>query len=68
MDFFQNTCLKKATIWRLKNSHSNDKRLEKLKASSYHMEQKTYVEASCIYNTLEKVFFAAATFEGLWVV
>ena len=41
----------------MKNSHSNDKRLEKLTASSYHMEQKTYVEASCIYNTHWKKYF-----------
>ena len=33
------------------------------------MEQKTFLEASYIYNihTREKYFFAAAAFEGLWV-
>ena len=35
------------------------------------MEQKTFIEASCIYSihTEENFFFfAAATFEGFWVV
>ena len=38
------------TIWRLKKSHSNDKVLEKITFSSYHVEQKTFMEANCIYN------------------
>ena len=42
--------LKKTTIWRFKKSHSNDKLLEKITSFSYHMEQKTFIEASCIYN------------------
>ena len=29
---------------------SNNKLLEKITSSSYHMEQKTFIEASCIYN------------------
>ena len=57
------------TIWWLKKPHSKDKILEKLTSSSYHMEQKTFIETSCIYNihTREK-FFAATAFEDLWVV
>ena len=35
---------------RLKKSHSNDKLLEKITSSSYHLEQNTFIEASCIYN------------------
>ena len=37
---------------------SNDKLLEKITSSNYHMEQKTFIEASCIYNihTGEKCF------------
>ena len=54
------------TIWRLKKSHSNDKLLEKITSSSYHMEQKTFIEASYIYNIhTGGKFFAAAAFEGL---
>ena len=41
---------KKTTTWRLKKSHSNDKLWEKITSSSYHMEQKTFIEAICIYN------------------
>ena len=41
---------KKTAIWRLKKSHGNDKLLEKITSSSYHMEQKTFIEARCIYN------------------
>ena len=54
------------TIWWLKKPHSKDKILEKLTSSSYHMEQKTFIETSCIYNihTREK-FFAATAFEDL---
>ena len=50
----------------LRKSHSNDKLLEK-RTSYYHMEQKTFIEASYIYNihTREKIFIAAAAFEGL---
>ena len=53
-------------MWRLKKSHSNDKLLEKITSSSYHMEQKTFIEASYIYNihTGGKLF-AADAFEGL---
>ena len=47
-------------------SHSNNKFLEKITSSSYHMEQKHSSKqvASRTY-TLEKDFFAAAIFEGL---
>ena len=66
MDFFQNTCCKEMTIWRLKKPRRNDKLLERIMSSSYHMEQKTFIEASCIYKILtgEKIF-CTATFEGL---
>ena len=37
-------------------------------ASSYHMERKTFIEASCKLYTLEKIFSLVATFEGLCVV
>ena len=33
-----------------KKSHSNEKLLEKITSSSYHMEQKTSIGASCTYN------------------
>ena len=48
----------KTTIWRLIKLHSNDKLLEKITSSSYHMEQKTFIEASYIYNvhTGENIF------------
>ena len=53
----------------MKKFHSNDKLLGKKTSSSYHMEQKAFVEASCMYNihTGENIF-AAATFEGLRVI
>ena len=39
---------------------------KKTVSSSYHMEEKTFIEASCINTyTLEKKVFAVATFEGL---
>ena len=41
---------KKTITWRLNKSHSNDKLSEKITSSSYHMDQKTFTEASCIYN------------------
>ena len=41
-DLFQNTCFKETTIWRLKNSHSNDKLLEKIVSFSYHIEEKIH--------------------------
>ena len=56
-------------IWRLKKFHSNDKHLKTITSSSYHMEQKTFTEASYIYNIhTGGKSFAAAAFEGLWVV
>ena len=63
---FKTLVSKEMTIWRLKKSHSNDKLLEKITSSSYHMEQKTFIEASYIYNIhTGGKFFAAAAFEGL---
>ena len=57
---------KKTTIWQLKKSQSNDKLLEKVTFSKYHMEQKTFIEASCIYNIhTERNFFVAAAFKTL---
>ena len=45
----------------------NDKFVWKIMTSSYHMEQKHSLKQviSMMY-TLEKDFFAAATFKGLW--
>ena len=52
----------------MKKSHSNNKLLEKITSSSYHMEQKTSKQdASITLQTGEK-FFAAAAFEVLGVV
>ena len=47
---FKTLISKKATIWRLKESQSNKKRLQKTMTSSYEMEQKTFIEASCVYH------------------
>ena len=57
---------KNSTIWRFKKSERNDKLLQNIMPSSYHMESKTFMETSCIHNidSGEK-FFATATFEGL---
>ena len=56
--------LKKTTIWRFKKSHSNDKLLEKITSFSYHMEQKTFIEANCINNihTREKLLKVCESF------
>ena len=60
------TIVSKKAILRLKKSHSNYKLLEKITSSSYHMEQKTFIEASCIYNIhTGKKNFAATVFGGL---
>ena len=41
-----------------KKSHSNEKLLEKITSSSYHMEQKTSIEVSCTHDThWRKSFF-----------
>ena len=62
---FKTLVSRKTAIWLLKKSHSNDKRLE-ITFSSYHMERKTFVEASCIYNIhTEGNFFVAAALKGL---
>ena len=62
---FKTLVSRKTTIWLLKKSHNNNKLLEKT-LSSYHMERKTFVEASCIYNIhTERIFFVAAAFKGL---
>ena len=55
---FKTLVSKKMTIWRLRKSRSNDKLLEKRTSSNYHMEQKTFIEASYIYNihTGENIF------------
>ena len=49
---------KMTAVWHLKKSHNNDKLLEKIMSSSYHIEQKAFIEASCIYkiHTGEKNF------------
>ena len=63
---FKTLVSKKTTIWWMKKSHSNDKLLEKITSSSYHMEQKhSLKQVASITYTLEKRIFAAADFEGL---
>ena len=47
---FKTLVSKKTAIRQLKKSYCNDKLWEKITSSSYHMEQKTFIEASCIYN------------------
>ena len=47
---FKTLVSKKTTIWWLKKSDSNDKLWEKITSSSYHMEQKKFMEAGYIYN------------------
>ena len=47
---FKTLVPKKTTIWRVKKTHRNDKLLEKITSSNCQMEQKTFIEASCIYN------------------
>ena len=50
----------------LNKCHSNDKLLENITSSRYHKEQKTFIEASCIYNIrAEDKFVAPAVFENL---
>ena len=50
----------------LNKCHSNDKLLKKITSSRYHMEQKTFIEASYIYNIrTEDKFVAPAVFENL---
>ena len=68
MDLFQNTCFKENNNMVVENltvmtkSRSNDKSLEKT-FSSYYMEQKTFMEASCIYNIhSEGNFFCSCCF------
>ena len=68
MDFFEKLASKKATIRRLKKSHSNNKLLEKITSSSYHMEQKTSKQDASITLQSGEKFFAAAAFEVLGVV
>ena len=60
---FKTLISNKTTIWRLKKSHSNNKFLEKITSSSYHMEQKHSSKqvASRTY-TLEKDFFCGCYF------
>ena len=60
---FKTLVSKKETVWCLKKSHSNDKLLENITSSSYNMEQKTFIEASCIYNIhTGKKFFCSCYF------
>ena len=63
--FFKTVVSKKAKIWRWKESQSSDKLLSKIMSSSYHMKQKTSKQVASITYTLEKTFFAAASFEDL---
>ena len=68
MDFFEKTCFKESDNKAVKKSHSNNKLLEKITSSSYHMEQKSSKQdASIMLQTGEKIFAAAAS-EVLGVV
>ena len=55
---FKTLSSEKATTWRLKKAQNNDKLLRKTISSSYHTEQKTFIEAGCTSNkqTGEKDF------------
>ena len=47
---------------------SAHKRLGKTMSSSYHIEQKVFIEASCTNNKQTgENFFGASIFKGLWV-
>ena len=58
MDFLQNTGFKKTSNMAVKQPQSNDELLWELMSSSYHIEQKTFIEASGTNNihTGEKGF------------
>ena len=45
-------------MWLLEKAQNNDELLQKILSSSYHKEQKTFIEASCTDDkqTGEKVF------------
>ena len=59
---FKTLVSKKMAIWLFKKSHSNDKILENT-FSSYHMEQKTFIEVICICNIhTEGNFFCSGCF------
>ena len=47
---FKTLVSKKMTIWWLEKSHNSDELLQKIISSSYHMEPKAYIEASCVFN------------------
>ena len=47
---FKTLVLKKTAIWQLKNLTVATNFEKKITSSSYHMEQKTFIETSCIYN------------------
>ena len=56
-------CFKENNNMVAEKSQSNDKHLENITSSSYHMEQKTFIGQSKLH--LEKrFFFVAASFEG----
>ena len=66
---FKTLASKKATTWRLKQSHSNDKLLRKVMSSSYHIAQKRLSKQVVpITYTLEKMVFTADIFKDLRVV
>ena len=66
---FKTLVSNKATIWRLKKSHSNNKLLEKITFPVITRNKKhSSKQFASITYTLEENFFAAPTFEGLPVV
>ena len=57
---------KKASVWRLKESQSNDKRLQITMTSSYEMKKKNSSgKEVSITSKQEETSFPAATFECL---
>ena len=57
------------SFWNGPLPHRNHKLYWKVMSSSYHMEWKTFIKASCINNIiLEKSALGVAIFTGLWVV
>ena len=57
-ELFSKHLLQRKRQYGSEKSHGNDKLLEKNNVFSYHMDQKTFIDASCIYNihTEEKKF------------
>ena len=65
---FKSLVSKSARTWQLKRPGGIDRLLLKTMSSSFHMEWKHLSKlVVTMTNTIEKIFYAVATFEGLWV-